>query len=132
MCTCVAGIETTEHFLLHSHSFYSQRSELFDSIQNIYFLFLSLNVNCKVTFLSYGSANNTNNFSNKDIIWEVIDLLKRQTTSTEHLYFDHYLLLNSDLWFLLMFNYNFLTLINVYCAAFTLNARLLWMLSTGA
>ena len=60
MCACGAEIETTENVPLHCYSLSTQRSELFDSFQNIDSSFLSLNVKVMVTIL-YSSPNNTNN-----------------------------------------------------------------------
>ena len=61
MCACGAEIEATENVPLHCYSLSTQRSELFDSFQNIDSSFLSLNVKVKVTILLYSSPNNTNN-----------------------------------------------------------------------
>ena len=69
-------METTEHFWLHSLSFSSQRFELFNSLQNKNSLFLSVSVNCKVTFLLYATSVSKYNL-NKDVISKVIELIEK-------------------------------------------------------
>ena len=51
--TCRAEAETTEHFLLSYHFYYTQRSELFDKRDKVSLNFQTLNAKDKVLFLLY-------------------------------------------------------------------------------
>ena len=67
MCPCRTNVETTEHFLLRCHCFSTQRSEPFDYLYRLDPSFSKSNTEEKVTYLLYGSRNNSSSL-NKDVI----------------------------------------------------------------
>ena len=75
MCQCGTDVETTEHFVLRSHCFSTQRSKLFDYLYRLDTSFSKLNTKEKVAYLLYGSRSNSSSL-NKGVIKLVIKFLK--------------------------------------------------------
>ena len=59
MCTCVADVETTEHFLLHCHFYSTQIFELFNNRERAKPDFKILSDKDQVSFMLYDSKTNT-------------------------------------------------------------------------
>ena len=74
-CLCgTNNIETSEHFLLHCHTYACLRHKLFDNFHNNNILLLPLEKSLIVQILLYGS-DNYNLSTNKTIISAVIDFI---------------------------------------------------------
>ena len=76
MCACGSEVETTEHFLLRCHLYFSQRLEPFENLEKVDSSFLNLNVKDKVNFLLYGSQSATSKSFNHEILKFVINYIK--------------------------------------------------------
>ena len=76
MCAYGSEFETTEHFILRWHLFYSQRLELFGNVENVDSSFFNLNTKDKVSFLLYGSQSATSKSFNNNFLKFVINYIK--------------------------------------------------------
>ena len=54
MCPCGAEVDTTEHFLLPCHYFFTQRIKLFANLYNLHSSFSKLNTKDKTAYLLNG------------------------------------------------------------------------------
>ena len=77
MCPCGADIETTEHFLLHCHFYFTQRFELFNNLERPNPDFKILSDKDQVSFILYGSKTNASENFNPNIIKIIIKYLKK-------------------------------------------------------
>ena len=77
-CACGTEIETTEHFLLRRQFYSTQRLELFENLEKVEPIFLSLSANIQVLILLYGSRTNSENL-NQQVLKNVISYLKATT-----------------------------------------------------
>ena len=63
VCTCVAEVETTEHFFVHCQLYSTHRSELFDKIVKIDQQILNLTARDQLVLLYVSQRNNSENLN---------------------------------------------------------------------
>ena len=84
MCACGTEVETTEHFLLCCQFYSSQRLELFENLEKVEPIFLSLSAKNQVLILLYGSQTNNSENLNQEFLKIRYPTLKQLLVLIDH------------------------------------------------
>ena len=79
MCACGTEVETTEHFLLRCHFYFTERLKLLEYLEKVDPNSLSLSAKIQFSILLYSSQANNYKSSNQEILKNVIFYLNATT-----------------------------------------------------